>query len=189
MSLHHKTPIVADGRRQAARAIVLQSMSSLPCFAFAKSIINDPNSAFDRRVDETWGGLGVASDAEEHAFDYEPLGHAMMTMERFMGGMLHDADASVVADEVMVMGLVEPYDHTLTGRDRLINVPDWTLKKGDLLCILLAADHYIYLECVGRLAQSIMTDFGVKYVFNQKHDLDFLDALDKDNIADISPLD
>lgn len=184
MSLHQKTYKTFDGRRLASRAIVLQSMQSIPCYCFRKEIIKVPNSAFDERLDETWGGLGVASDADEHAFDYVSLGHAMMTVERFMGGYVHDGDGLVVPDEIAIMGLVEPYDIDLKGRERLQNVPEWTPKKGDVFCMLLDEDNYIYLECVGRTGSSLVSDFGAKYVFNQKFDLDFIGALDETNIVD-----
>lgn len=188
MSLHQKTYATFDGRRLASRAVVLQSMQSIPCYCFRKEMVKVPNSTFDERMDETWGGLGVASDTEEHAFDYVALGHAMMTVERFMGGAVHDGNELVVPDEVAVMGLVEPYDINLKGRERLQNAPDWIPKKGDLFCMLLGEDNYIYLECVGRMGATLVADFGVKYVFNQKFDLDFLDAFDESNIADVSSL-
>lgn len=86
-------------------------------------------------------------------------------------------------------GQVEPYDINLHGRERLVNIPDWMPKVSDLFCLLLAEDNFIYMECVGRTGSSMMADFGVKYVFNQKFDLNFLPAFDESLIDDVSPLD
>lgn len=191
MSLRVETHLVADGRRLASRSIVLQSLQSIPAFAFRKVILPIPNSKFTNRADETWGGLGVSSDIieDEHAFDYEPLGHAMMTVEQFIGGAVHDGGMLIQPDEVSMAGQVEPYDINLTGRERLQNIPTWQPKTGDLFCMLLGEENYLYMECVGRTGSSMMADFGVKYVFNQKFDLPFLPAFDESKIDDKSPLD
>lgn len=187
MSLRIENTLIADGRRLAVRAIVLQSQSSVPCFAFRRVILPVTHSRFDDRLDETWGGLGVASTADEHAFDYEPLGHCMMVLSEFVGGFAGEFGTNF--DEIPILGQVEPYDITLTHRERLHNLPDWTPKKGDLFCLLLGENSSLYLECVGVIGSSLMGDFGVKYVFNQKFDLDFLDTLDKDFINDIPAVD
>lgn len=188
MTLRIETKLIADGRRLASRSIVMQSLGSIPCYAFRKVILPVPDSQFGNRTDETWGGLGVASSADEHAFDYEPLGHAMMTMEAFIGGGVHDGNVFIQPDEVTMAGQVEPYDITLQGKDRLRYLPNWAPEVGDLFCMLLAEDNYIYVECVGRTGSSIMSDFGVKYVFNQKYDLGFLPTFDETQLADISPI-
>lgn len=187
MSLRIENTLIADGRRLAVRAIVLQSLSSVPCFAFRRVILPAPNSLFDDRLDEVWGGLGVASGADEHAFDYEPLGHCMVVLSAFMGGFVNDF--AVGFDDVLTEGQVEPYDIALTHRERLHQLPNWTPQKGDLFCLLLGENHYLYLECVGKTGTSLMADFGVKYVFNQKFDLNFLDSLDKDFINDVQAVD
>ena len=190
MSLRSETNQVANGRRLACRSIVLQSLQSIPCFVFRKVILPVPNSQFADRTDETWGGLGVTSDLrfDEHAFDYEPLGHAMMAQEQFIGGAVHDGGMLIQPDEITMAGQVEPYYIESKGRERLVNIPGWQVKSGDLFCLLLGKDNYLYFECVGRTGSSIMADFGVKYVFNQKFDLDFLPAFDESKIDDVSPL-
>ena len=190
MSLRVETTLVADGRRLASRSIVLQSLQSIPCFAFRKVILPVPNSTFENRTDETWGGLGVSSDVkmDEHAFDYEPLGHAMLTIEQYIGGAVYDNNMLIQPDEISMAGQIEPYDINLKGRERLVNIPTWKPKKTDIFCLMLAEDSYIYMECVGRTGSSMMADFGVKYVFNQKFDLDFLPAFDESKIDDKSPL-
>lgn len=187
MSLRQETTLIADGRRLSSRAIVLQSLSSVPCFAFRKVILPVQNSHFDDRLDEVWGGLGVATDMHEHAVDYEALGHCMLMLNNFMGGYTNDI--AVGFDDVLVEGQVEPYDLNLTHRERLYHLPNWTPQKGDLFCLLLGEGNYLYLECVGKNGSSLMADFGVKYLFNQKFDLSFLDSLDTDFINDKNALD
>ncbi|WP_410472117.1 hypothetical protein ACGTJS_11085 [Faucicola mancuniensis] len=189
MSIRQEPHLVANGRRLASRAIVLQSLQSIPAYAFKRVIVPITDSFFDNRTDETWAGLGVASNADEHAFDYEPLGFAMVTIEQFIGGSIHDNNMIVTTDEVMIAGQVEPYYPNLKGRDRLLQIPEWQPKKGDLFCLLLASDDYIYMECVGRTGSSIMADFGAKYVFNQKFNLDFLPVFDESKLDDVGALD
>lgn len=189
MSIRQEPHLVADGRRLASRAIVLQSLQSIPCYAFRRVIVPVSHSHFDNRTDETWGGLGVASNMEEHAFDYEDLGFAMMTIEQFIGGAILDNDLVVSPDEVMIAGQIEPFKPNLKGRERLMQMPAWKPKKGDLFCALLGKDDYLYFECVGRTGSSIMSDFGAKYVFNQKFNLDFLPVFDESKLKDVKALD
>ena len=188
MSLRIETNLIANGRRRASRQIVLQSLQSIPAYAFRKVIKPVPNGVFAERTNETWGGLGVASNADEHAFDYEPLGFAMMTIEQFIGGAIHDNGMLIVPDEVTMAGQVEPYDPLLKGAERVDKIPDWQPKKDDLFCMLLGKDDYLYMECVGKTGSSMMADFGAKYVFNQKFNLEFLPAFDESKLADVSPL-
>ncbi len=189
MSIRQEPHLVANGRRIASRSIVLQSLQSIPAYAFKRVIVPITDSFFDNRTDETWAGLGVASNADEHAFDYEPLGFAMMTIEQFIGGAILDNDLAITTDEVMIAGQIEPFNPNLKGRERLMQMPDWKPKKGDLFCALLAKDDYLYFECVGRTGSSIMSDFGAKYVFNQKFNLDFLPIFDESKLKDVKALD
>lgn len=188
MSLRIETKLVADGRRLASRAIVLQSLQSIPCYAFRKVILPIPDSEIAERQHETWGGLGFASDFDEHAFEYQDLGHCMIVMEQFMGGAVHDGNQFVDMAEIAVSGQIEPYYPNLTKSERIKQMPDWTPKKGDIFCLLIGENNYTYLECVGRTGSSMMGDFGVKYAFNQKLDLDFLPQFDENNIVDRTPL-
>lgn len=187
MSLRIENTLIADGRRLSVRAIVLQSLSSVPCFAFRRVILPVDNSVSNNRLDDVWGGLGVASGSDEHAFDYEALGHCMIVLNAYNGGFTGEFGTGF--DDVLIEGQIEPYDIGLTHRERLQNMPDWTPKKGDLFCLLLGENNYLYLECVGKSGSSLMGDFGVKYLFNQKFDLDFLDSLDKDFINDTNAVD
>lgn len=189
MSLRIETKLVADGRRLASRAIVLQSLQSMPCYAFRRVILPVTDSHFTHRTHETWGGLGVASDLDEHAFDYEALGHCMVAIEHFLGGTIHDNGLLIQPDEVSMTGQVEPYNPKLKGTERLKNLPDWQPQKGDLFCLLLGQDNYLYMECIGKMGTSLMADFGVRYAFNQKFNLDFLTTFDETQLTDRSPLD
>lgn len=194
MSLRTETHQVANGRRRATRAIVLQSLQSIPCFVFRKVIVKVPDSYFDDRTDETWGGLGVASTMDEHAFDYEPLGYAMMTVEQFLGGAIHDNGMLIVPDEATMSGQVEPVVKEFlqvdsrNRRQYFDTIPDWTPQKEDLFCLMIAPDDYIFMECVGKTGSSLMSDFGAKYVFNQKFNLDFIPNLDEGKIEDMPAL-
>lgn len=183
MTLRVENKLVTDARRLSNRIITLRSLSVIPCFAFRQVVLSLKDMDVDRQ-EVTYSGLGAISSSDEHAFDYEPLGHAMVHMIDSLGGAFHDSQTFVTPEEVSSIVLIEPYDIELEGDDRLKYAPDWEPKKGDLICFLLN-DHKEYHEVTGVLSNSMLATSGKRYMLNQRFDMDYLDAFDEDSIADV----
>lgn len=184
MSLRIENVLVTNGQRLNNRIITMRSQSVIPTFAFRRTVLKlDANDEEDRRF-VTWSGLGTIGDSDEHAIDYEPLGHAMVLILDSIGGAFHDGGMMVMPEELSSLALVEPYDITLDDEARVDMMPDWTPKIGDLFCFLLNG-HKEYHECTGVTGQSMMAGHGAKYALAQRFDLNYLDAFKEENIADV----
>lgn len=184
MSLRIENRLVASGQRLTNRIITLRSQSVIPAFVFRRVVKPVTNSDNERKFD-TWAGLGVVSNSEDHAIDYEPLGHAMVLMLDMLGGASHDTGMFILPEEMSSMALIEPYDIELEGDERLKNAPDWEPKKGDLFCLLLN-EHKEYHECTGVMGLSMMANHGKRYALAQRFDLNYLDAFREEDIDDVA---
>ena len=183
MSLRIENKLITDGQRLANRIITLRSQSVIPAFVFRRVVRKVKEESSNRNFD-AWSGLGTVSSSNEHAIDYEPLGHAMILMLDNLGGAAHNGGMFIMPEELSSIALIEPYDITLEGDDRLKMQPQWVPKKGDLFCLLLN-DHKEYHECTGVIGLSMLANHGKKYALAQRFDLNYLDAFKENEIADI----
>lgn len=117
-SLGIENTLVANGQALTNRIITLRSQSVIPVFAFRRVVL-PANAGDDSRNFVTWSGLGTVSDNDEHAIDYEPLGHAMVLILDSLGGTFQDGCMFVTSEELSSMALVEPYDILLEGNVRI----------------------------------------------------------------------
>lgn len=184
MSLRIENTLVANGQALTNRIITLRSQSVIPVFAFRRVVL-PVNDGDDSRDFVTWSGLGSVSNSDEHAIDYEPLGHAMVLILDSLGGAFHDGGMFVTSEELSSMALVEPYDISLEGDDRIKLKPDWTPEKGDLFCFMLN-NHKEYHEVTGIMGQSMLASQGKKYALAQRFDLNYLDAFNEQDIDDVA---
>lgn len=184
MSLRIENTLVTNGQRLNNRIITLRSQSVIPTFAFRRTVAKI-KAADASRDFVSWAGLGTVTDSDEHAIDYEPLGHAMVLILDSLGGAFHDGGMLILPEELTALALIEPYDITLQDDDRLKMQPDWTPKKGDLFCFLLNG-HKEYHECTGIMSQSMLAGHGAKYTLAQRFDLDYLEAFKEEDIADVA---
>lgn len=117
-SLGIENTLVANGQALTNRIITLRSQSVIPVFAFRRVVL-PANAGDDSRNFVTWSGLGTVSDNDEHAIDYEPLGHAMVLILDSLGGTFQDGCMFITSEELSSMALVEPYDILLEGNVRI----------------------------------------------------------------------
>lgn len=183
MSLRKENTLVAAGQRLSNRIITLRSQSVIPTFVFRRVVLSTTDSAKARDLD-TWSGLGSITDSDEHAIDYEPLGHAMVLVLDSIGGAMHDSGMMIMPDEMSSMALIEPYDILLQGDDRLRLKPDWEPKKNDLVCFMLNG-HKEYHEVTGIMGTSMLAAGTNRYTLAQKFDLDYLDAFKDDAASNV----
>lgn len=166
---------VADGRRFAARSIVITNLSSIECYVYRRNIV--PINANEARQETIYAGAVVLSSQEEHATEYEDLGYAKLLFDHFSGGSLHNDMDDINSGDPIFYAQIEPFDlaYIESQRDMIRNVPDWQPKKGDIFALLISEDTIKWLECVGSQGQSIHSDYGNKYVLNLRDPLDHLE--------------
>lgn len=184
MSMRPENVQVANGMRLSRRIVTMRNPKNIPAVVFRRKVLPAPNGNSDRHID-SWGGLGSIADSDEHAIDYEKLGHAMAIIVDSVGGTLHDNGTLIVPENFSAIAHIEPYDINIKDNDeRLKTMPNWTLRKTDLVCLLLNGYKDFY-EITGTMAMGKLPQAGVRYLLAQRFDLYFLDALDEKNIDDV----
>lgn len=157
---------VAEGRRLAIRSIVMTHIANIPCVVWRKKV-NPITDGVDRE-DESWGGLGVLSEGDEHAIEYEQIGLARILLDRFPGGTVNSSATLVDSSDESIIASIEPYIEGVEGRQLFMQLPDWEPKTGDMFGFLISDEALIWLELVSIMGQSFMTDFGTKYMLNKR---------------------
>lgn len=163
---------VTEGKRRAARAIVLTSPSALDCMIFEKQI-DQPNT--DDQRNEIYGDVEILGSSDEQAFSYVEKGFAKYLPEKFTGGAITKDWSSIDGFEQSFYGQIEPIIPDLERRQQLIQMPTWQIKSNDVLAVIITADKIIYLEVVAQDGQSLTDDFGTKFRLNKRDDFNFIE--------------
>lgn len=160
---------VANGRRMAARSITLSKLSAIPCEVWRREIVPASTTHPDRH-EEVFQGITVLSDGDDHAFEYTdtPIGYAKILLEDFTGSVISNNGTMVDTDTESYIGQIEPYDPALERYQQVSSIPDWEIKTGDLFALLLNVNVILWLEVVSPLGQSLIPDYGTKYILNRK---------------------
>lgn len=162
---------VLNGRRRMARQMVLTSTASIPAIVFSKVLIDTDKG---NRQDDVWSGLGVMTEEDEHAFDYEQKGLAMVLLDQFTGAAINKGLISVDGADASFMAQIEPFVEDVELFKQYENTANWTPESGDIFCLMLSSDFAVWVENVGSQGQTIVGDFGVKYLLNKRDDLAYL---------------
>lgn len=166
---------VVDGRKRLARQMVLTTTAAIPAIVFSKRIIDSEDG--DRM--DAWAGLGVMSEEDEQAFDYDEKGFAMVLLDHFTGAALHKGLIAVDGADASFMAQIEPFDNEQDLFKQYTNTTGWYPESGDVLCLLISDEYALWVENVGQQGQTIIGDFGVKYLLNKRDDLAYLGLFDK----------
>ena len=166
---------VLDGRKRLARQMVLTTVSSIPALVYSKRLIDTEEG--DRQ--DTWGGLGVMSEEDEQAFDYDEKGFAMVLLDQFTGAAINKGLIAVDGAEASFLAQIEPFDNEKDLFKQYENTTGWTPESGDVYCLLLREDFALWVENVGQQGQTLVGDFGTKYLLNKRDDLAYLGLFNK----------
>ncbi|MFV0408823.1 MAG: hypothetical protein ACK5LJ_03720, partial [Paracoccus sp. (in: a-proteobacteria)] len=97
----------------------------------------------------------------------------------FNGGYIHKNYSLNNPTDISVMAQIEAFDITLSNmKDQIQNIPDLQFKDGDLLGLMIYDGFVIWFETVGISGQTIMSDFGTKYILNRRDDLKLSPMID-----------
>lgn len=173
--IRQETNRVMDGRRMAARSVVITSLSAVDCHVFRRKV--DPINDQQTRNETVYPGAEVLGSQEEHATHYEDQGYAKMLFDHFAAGSMWSDGSDVNIGEAIISAQVEPFNIDDYGviRQMQRNIPDWTPEKGDIFALLISEDTIKWLECIGATGISLPSSHGVKYMFNVRDSLEYLD--------------
>jgi len=161
---------VANGRRLAARQVVMNTLGTIPCQVWRKRVVqNDP--ATPTATGLSWNSI-VLNEQDEPDYEYDEIGYAYLLLDRFTGANVFDNNSMVDGADAAVMAQIEPYSDTLTDkRQQVLQVPVWMPKIGDLFALLIQPELILWLELVDITGQGMVSDFGKKYILNKRDDL------------------
>lgn len=166
---------VADGRKFAARSIVMTSLAAIECYVFRRKVV--PVNNTETRNQTIYAGAVVLSSQEEHATEYEELGYAKMLFDHFSGGSLHNDMDDINSGDSVFTAQIEPFDIAFIESQRAMirHLPEWLPQKGDVFALIIDEDTIKWLECIGSSGQTIHADYGNKYMLNLRDSLEHLE--------------
>ncbi|GAA5003350.1 hypothetical protein GCM10023206_06980 [Acinetobacter puyangensis] len=162
---------VANGRRLVARRVVMNTLASVQAQIWRKNIIYD-NADISEPLDPLSFEALAVSQQDEPNYSYEYIGMAYILADKFNGGYVHKNFSMVNPDDVAIFAQIEPYDSSYEQiSDQITKIPDFTLNEGDLLGLSVYQDFMVWFEIVSITGQTIMADFGTKFILNRRDDL------------------
>lgn len=167
---------VADGRKFAARSVVLSHTSSVACVAFRR-LVKPVES--DKSRDETMfpDGLVFGSD-DHHAIEYDFQGYSMLLVDRFFGGSMTNMGDDALNGDAVFMAQIEPFHIENYGdmNSMLTIKPDWMPKKGDIFAMIISDQILKWVEVIGITGQTMHGNHGEKYALNIRDRLEHLEV-------------
>lgn len=160
---------VANGRRLAARRVVMNTLSTIPAQIWHKRIVyaNDTDPATP--VDPLSFEANALSLSDEPNYEYDFIGFACVLPDKFNGGYIHKNSSMNNPSDLVILAQIEPYDPDLpTKGEQIKNIPDIQLKEGDVLALMIYEGFMVWFEIVGNTGQTLMADFGTKYILNRR---------------------
>ncbi len=164
---------VANGRRMAARRVVMTAVSGIPAQVWRKRVVYNNTANQDVPADPLSFEANAVSVSDEPNYAYDHLGFAYVLADRFNGGAIHKNKSMVNPSDLTIFAQIELYDENLPSKSEQIKqIPtSLTLNEGDLLGLMIYAGFMVWFEIVGMTGQTLMADFGTKYVLNRRDEL------------------
>ena len=95
-----------------------------------------------------------------------------MLFDKYAGGIVHKNYGDNIPTEQTLLAQIEPYNIDLgTLSEQITNVPEWRIADGDILGLMIYDGFIVWYEVVGFTGQTVMADFGMKYVLNRRDEL------------------
>lgn len=171
MALNEAVNRVANGRRLATRRIVMNTLASIQAQVWRKEVVyrNDDDAKPKNKL--SFEALAV-SQQDEPNYTYKDIGFAYVLFDKFNGGYIHKNYSLNNPTDIAIMAQIEAYDADYTElKDQIMNMPDLDFKDGDLLGLMIYDGFMLWFEIVGISGQTMMADFGTKYILNRRDDL------------------
>ncbi|MFV5251676.1 hypothetical protein ACNKGT_20140 [Acinetobacter baumannii] len=163
---------VANGRRLAARRVVMNALASIPAQIWRKEVIFNNPAEDSKPLDPLSFEANTLSIQDEPNYKYEYKGAAYVHFDKFNGGYIQKNFSMNNPSDLVLTAQVETFNDELDDvLERIINIPDLIIKEGDLLGLMIYENLMLWFEIVNITGFSLMADFGSKYVLNRRDDL------------------
>lgn len=163
---------VANGRHLAARRVVMNTLGSIPSQVWRKRIVYSNPADAGLPVDPLSFEANALSIQDEPNYEYDHLGFAYVLADKFNGGMIHKNNSMNNPSDLTLIVQIAAYNADLDTLTEQINeIPDTEFQEGDLLALMIYEGFIVWFEIVGITGQTLMSDFGKKYVLNRRDEL------------------
>lgn len=163
---------VANGRHLAARRVVMNTLGSIPAQVWRKRVVYSNPIDANTPVDPLSFEANALSIQDEPNYEYDPLGFAYVLPDKFNGGVIHKNNSMNNPTDLAILAQIEAYDAELpTLSEQILNIPDMQFLEGDLLALMIYDGFIVWFEIVGTPGQTLMSDFGKKYILNRRDEL------------------
>lgn len=163
---------VANGRHLAARRIVMNTLGTIPAQVWRKRIVYSNPTDETKPVDPLSFEANALSIQDEPNYEYDPLGFAYVLPDKFNGGVIHKNNSMNNPSDLVIIAQIEAYNAALpTLSEQIFQIPDTQFQEGDLLGLMIYEGFIVWFEIVGISGQTMMSDFGKKYVLNRRDEL------------------
>lgn len=163
---------VANGRHLAARRVVMNTLGSIPSQVWRKRIVYSNPADAGQPVDPLSFEANALSIQDEPNYEYDHLGFAYVLADKFNGGMIHKNNSMNNPSDLTLIVQIAAYNADLDTLTEQINeIPDTQFQEGDLLALMIYEGFIVWFEIVGITGQTLMSDFGKKYVLNRRDEL------------------
>ncbi|WP_445344644.1 hypothetical protein [Acinetobacter bohemicus] len=163
---------VANGRHMAARRIVMNTVASISAQVWRKRIVYSNPVDAGKPADPLSFEANALSMQDEPNYEYDHVGHAFILADKFNGGYIHKNNSMNNPSDLAILAQIEVYDADLpTLAEQLLQIPDTQLNEGDLLGLMIYEGFILWFEIVGISGQTLMSDFGKKYVLNRRDEI------------------
>lgn len=163
---------VANGRHLAARRIVMNTLGSIPSQVWRKRIVYSNPADAGLPVDPLSFEANALSIQDEPNYEYDHLGFAYVLADKFNGGVIHKNNSINSPNDLTLIVQIAAYNADLDTLTEQINeIPDTQFQEGDLLALMIYEGFIVWFEIVGITGQTLMSDFGKKYVLNRRDEL------------------
>ena len=163
---------VANGRHLAARRVVMNTLGSIPSQVWRKRIVYSNPADAGLPVDPLSFEANALSIQDEPNYEYDHLGFAYVLADKFNGGMIHKNNSMNNPSDLTLIVQIAAYNADLeTLTDQINEIPDTQFQEGDLLALMIYEGFIVWFEIVGITGQTLMSDFGKKYVLKRRDEL------------------
>jgi len=163
---------VANGRHLAARRVVMNTLGSIPSQVWRKRIVYSNPADAGLPVDPLSFEANALSIQDEPNYEYNHLGFAYVLADKFNGGVIHKNNSINSPNDLTLIVQIAAYNADLDTLTEQINeIPDTQFQEGDLLALMIYEGFIVWFEIVGITGQTLMSDFGKKYVLNRRDEL------------------
>lgn len=172
MSLNSRTQNVANGRKLGVRRIVMNTLATIHAQVWSKRITYANSNDQTQPLDPLSFEAIHTSIQDEPNYEYDLKGTACLLFDKFSGGVIHKSYGDIIPSEQTLIAQIEPYDMDLDNLlDQINQLPTWHIAEGDILGLMIYEGFMVWYEVVGFTGQTLMADFGVKYLLNRRDEL------------------